>query len=217
VALAALHNNIEKCILISTDKAVSAANVYGATKFIAERLFVDFNTQNSTKFAAVRYGNVIASRGSFIPLWLAKAELNEPIAITDFGCSRFLFTLYDAANTVLKSLEVMQGGEVFVPLLSSFTLETVKLALEKIIGKSITTKIIGLRPGEKLTEDMLSELEVLNTYQVTHTLVAISKTVVHSKVKYKYNQGPIRTSCRLSHNIDYLAKMIQRGLQENGA
>jgi len=114
VAKAALFNEVNRCILVSTDKACQPVNVYGSSKFIAERVFTnhDFNSSN-TIFASVRYGNVIASRGSFIPLWFSLLANNETIKVTSTEMTRFLFTLEDAVDTVLAATAAAEGGEVF--------------------------------------------------------------------------------------------------------
>ena len=110
VAIASLSSGVKKCILVSTDKACEPVNVYGSSKFIAERIFTNFDyNSSSTTFASVRYGNVIASRGSFIPLWLSLIEDNKKIKVTSLECSRFLFTLEDAVDTVLSSLQLSEG------------------------------------------------------------------------------------------------------------
>ena len=123
VATACLANSVKKCMLISTDKACLPVNVYGSSKFIAERIFTnfDFNSQ-TTIFSSVRYGNVIASRGSFIPLWKGLIEQDKKIKVTSLECSRFLFTLNDAVEAVMSALMFAQGGEVFVPKIKSYEL-----------------------------------------------------------------------------------------------
>jgi UDP-glucose 4-epimerase len=136
VAKAAISNGIQKCILVSTDKACQPINVYGSTKFIAERLFTNYDYNSDyTTFASVRYGNVIASRGSFIPLFMDKLNNEELINVTSTEMTRFLFTLEDAVDAVLGAFEHSKGGEVFVPQIDSYTLPTCIKALEEITGK----------------------------------------------------------------------------------
>ena len=175
VARAALENNVEKCILVSTDKACQPTNVYGSSKFIAERIFTNYDyNSNSTVFASVRYGNVIASRGSFIPLWMDLLKNNQSIDVTSMLCTRFLFPLSDAVETVLNSLRYAQGGEVFIPKFNSFKMSNVIKAVEEIMNrdtlmnvpKTIDMEIIGMRPGEKFHEDMLAKTELDFTYKV---------------------------------------------------
>ena len=123
VARAALENNVKKCILVSTDKACQPVNVYGSSKFIAERIFTNYDFYStSTIFSSVRYGNVIASRGSFIPLWLDMIKKGQTLKVTHGDMTRFLFTLDDAVDAVLGALKHSLGGEVFVPQIKSYNL-----------------------------------------------------------------------------------------------
>lgn len=168
VAKAALQNDIKKCILVSTDKACKPVNVYGSSKFIAERIFTnyDFNSK-STIFSSVRYGNVIASRGSFAPVFIDKIKNDEFIDLTSKEMTRFLFTLSKAVDAVLGALMNSIGGEVFVPQIDSYTLPTCVKALEIFCAKPAKIKETGLRPGEKLHEDMLAETELPFSYSVS--------------------------------------------------
>jgi UDP-N-acetylglucosamine 4,6-dehydratase len=137
VAKAALLNDVAKCILISTDKACQPVNVYGSSKFIAERIFTNYDYQSdSTIFASVRYGNVIASRGSFIPLWLGLLSEGNTIGVTSLEMTRFLFTLEDAVDTVLGAVESAEGGEVFIPQIPSYDMKTILAAVESLHGAS---------------------------------------------------------------------------------
>ena len=169
VARAALENNVKKCILVSTDKACKPVNVYGSSKFIAERIFTNYDFYStSTIFSSVRYGNVIASRGSFIPLWLDMIKKEQTLKVTHGDMTRFLFTLDDAVDAVLGALKHSLGGEVFVPQIKSYNLMHCIRALEKIakIKKRASKEMVGLRPGEKLHEDMLAKTELDFTYEV---------------------------------------------------
>ena len=220
VARAALENNIEKCILVSTDKACKPVNVYGSSKFIAERLFTNYDyTSPSTIFASIRYGNVIASRGSFIPLFLEWIKEDKIISVTSEDMTRFLFTLSDAVDAVLGALDNAMGGEVFVPQINSYTLPTCIKALEQITGKTSKTTVIGLRPGEKLHEDMLAETELNFTYQVTGiNLLQIRpqytrRTYSDSRFK-KYNGPHFNSELWVQDNIDSLVDLIKRGLKD---
>ena len=173
VAIASQNNNVKKCILISTDKACQPVNVYGSSKFIAERIFTNYDyNSDSTIFASVRYGNVIASRGSFIPIWLDLIKRGEKIKVTSLDMTRFLFTLSSAVDTVLASLFFSQGGEVFVPKINSFKMVTIINAIKNIAKlDSINYDIIGIRPGEKLHEDMLANTELEFTMQPSEKLL----------------------------------------------
>ena len=217
VARAALNNNISKCILVSTDKACQPVNVYGSSKFIAERLFTnhDYNSK-STIFASVRYGNVIASRGSFVPLFMERIQNDELIKVTSAEMTRFLFTLDDAVDAVLGALDNAIGGEVFVPQINSYTLPSCISALENILGKSAKTELMGLRPGEKLHEDMLAETELPFTYQVPNiNLLQIRPQYTH-KVHQdfeKYNGPHFNSALWVKEDIEELVELINRGLE----
>jgi len=217
VAKAALNNNIKKCILVSTDKACQPVNVYGSSKFIAERIFTNYDyNSNSTVFASVRYGNVIASRGSFVPLFMDWIKNNQTIKVTSEEMTRFLFTLEDAVDAVLGTLNNAQGGEVFVPQIDSYTLPTCIKALESITGKTANTELIGLRPGEKLHEDMLAETELPFTYQVPNiNLLQIRPQYTnrtHQDFK-KYNGPHFNSALWVKEDIKDLVQLINKGLK----
>jgi FlaA1/EpsC-like NDP-sugar epimerase len=217
VATAALANNVKKCMLISTDKACLPVNVYGSSKFIAERIFTNFDyNSDSTIFASVRYGNVIASRGSFIPLWMEKAKNNDEIPITSYECSRFLFTLNDAVETVLSALEFAQGGEIFIPKIRSHKLETVLNAVKHMLGKdNISAVVVGMRPGEKIHEDMLAKTELSFTYEVNEKLLVVipqytNKTHTYNK---KYDGLEYNSSLHLDNSVENLRAKIEKGIR----
>ena len=217
VARAALENNVEKCILVSTDKACQPVNVYGSSKFIAERIFTNYDYHSqSTIFASVRYGNVIASRGSFIPLFMDWIESDRHIRVTSEEMTRFLFTLDDAVDAVLGALEHAHGGEVFVPQINSYTLPTCIKALESITNKKAVTTVTGLRPGEKLHEDMLAETELPLTYQVPNiNLLQIRPQ--YSKKAYqsweRYTGPEFNSALHVSNDYDKLSTLIKKGLK----
>ena len=216
VARAALENNIQKCILVSTDKACQPINVYGSSKFIAERIFTNYDyNSSSTIFSSVRYGNVIASRGSFIPLWIDMINNNQILKVTSEDMTRFLFTLDDAVDTVLGALENALGGEVFVPQINSYTLPTCIKALGKILNKEPKTEIVGLRPGEKLHEDMLAKTELDFTYQVPGVnLLQIRPQYTNKNYQdFKKYTGPeFNSALWVKKNTEELIELIKKGL-----
>ena len=218
VAIASEQNGIKKCILISTDKACQPINVYGSSKFIAERIFTNYDyNSNSTIFASVRYGNVIASRGSFIPLWMDLLSNGEKIKVTSMECTRFLFTLSDAVDTVLNSLYFAQGGEVFIPKINSFKMESVIEAIRKISElDEINYDVIGMRPGEKFHEDMLCKTEVEFTMQPSEKLLCVLPQYTNKKHTYekKYNGLEFNSSLHNNDNVDDLVTLIKRGLDD---
>lgn len=154
VIRAAINNEVEKVIALSTDKAANPINLYGATKLASDKLFVAANNMvgdRKTRFSVVRYGNVTGSRGSVIPFFnkLIREGATE-LPITDEKMTRFLITLEDGVNFVLKNFERMYGGEIFVPKIPSMKI----VDLAKALAPDLTHKIIGIRPGEKLHEIM---------------------------------------------------------------
>ncbi len=158
-----IQNNVEKVIAISTDKASSPINLYGATKLTSDKLFISANNykgKKNVKFSIVRYGNVMGSRGSVIPLFL-KQKQKGIITITDKRMTRFNITLGSAVKFVVKSLLLMNGGEIFVPKLKSYKI----LDLKDAISSKSSTKIVGARAGEKLHEELISIHEIENTLE----------------------------------------------------
>jgi UDP-N-acetylglucosamine 4,6-dehydratase len=154
---AALDSNVEKVIALSTDKAVNPINLYGATKLAAEKLFVQSNAYaggRKTRFACVRYGNVVGSRGSVVPVFMRQRD-EGVVSITDERMTRFWISLEQGVHFVIRCLEQMQGGEVFVPKIPS--MKVVDLA--KAVAPDAKINIIGIRPGEKLHEVLISEDE----------------------------------------------------------
>ena len=217
VARAALENKIKKCILVSTDKACQPVNVYGSSKFIAERIFTNYDYHSTdTIFSSVRYGNVIASRGSFVPLFMKWIKNNQTVKVTSKEMTRFLFTLDDAVDAVLGALKNAMGGEVFVPQINSYTLPTCIKALEQITNKTSNTELVGLRPGEKLHEDMLAETELPFTYQVPDiNLLQIRPQYTNNVYQDwdKYNGPHFNSELWVKKDIDELVKLINKGLK----
>ncbi|ALB01360.1 UDP-N-acetylglucosamine 4,6-dehydratase [Francisella persica ATCC VR-331] len=154
VIKAALSNNVEKVIALSTDKAANPINLYGATKLASDKLFVAANNMvgaRKTRFSVVRYGNVLGSRGSVIPYFQKLiSEGVKELPITHEKMTRFLITLEEGVRFVLKNFERMQGGEIFVPKIPSMYMTE----LAKAMAPDLSLKIIGIRPGEKLHEIM---------------------------------------------------------------
>ncbi|WP_345980655.1 UDP-N-acetylglucosamine 4,6-dehydratase (inverting) [Sulfurimonas sp. HSL3-2] len=154
VIQASIKNNVKKVIALSTDKAANPINLYGATKLASDKLFVAANNmvgKRETRFSVVRYGNVTGSRGSVIPFFkkLIKEGATE-LPITDDKMTRFLITLEDGVNFVLKNFERMYGGEIFIPKIPSMKMTDLATAM----APNLPHKIIGIRPGEKLHEIM---------------------------------------------------------------
>ena len=154
---AAIDVGIEKVMAISTDKAVHPVNLYGATKLAAEKLFIQSNVYTGwrkTRFSCVRYGNVVASRGSVVPLFLEQSKSGK-ITITDERMTRFWITLEQGVRFVIDCIDRMHGGEVFVPKTPSMKITD----LADVIAPEAEREIIGIRPGEKVNEILLTEEE----------------------------------------------------------
>lgn len=153
----AIDNEVDKVMIISTDKAVHPVNLYGATKMTAEKLFIQGNSYSGkakTKFSCVRYGNVIGSRGSVIPLFLEQKKKGI-ITITDEKMTRFWIKLEDGVKFVINCIDNMKGGEIFIPKIHSMRITD----LADAIAPDTKRKIIGIRPGEKIHEILLTEDE----------------------------------------------------------
>ncbi|MGN6637173.1 MAG: UDP-N-acetylglucosamine 4,6-dehydratase (inverting) [Oryzihumus sp.] len=149
---------VKKVVALSTDKASSPINLYGATKLTADKLFITGNHYAAaypTRFAVVRYGNVMGSRGSVIPFFRKLGEAGESLPITDLRCTRFFITLPQAVDFVVDSFEMMQGGELYVPRIPSMKITD----LAQAIAPGAAMHDAGLRPGEKLHEEMISPEE----------------------------------------------------------
>jgi UDP-glucose 4-epimerase len=162
-ALSTVSNNVECVIGISTDKACKPINAYGMTKALMEKLFISANIKNKqTKFILTRYGNVLNSRGSIIPLFKEQIKNNNYITLTHPDMTRFFFSLDKAIKTIYDTIKYANPGEIFVPILNSFKIkEIIDIFIE---NKKIDIKIIGIRPGEKLHEELISEEEGYRTY-----------------------------------------------------
>ncbi len=158
---AAIDNSVEKIMAISTDKAVHPVNLYGATKMVAEKLFVQGNSYTGGKktiFSCARYGNVVGSSGSVIPLFREQKKKGE-LTITDERMTRFWITLEDGVNFVINCIDKMRGGEIFIPKIPSMKI----VDLARTIAPRAKLKFIGIRPGEKLHEVLLTAEEAAHT------------------------------------------------------
>lgn len=190
--------NIKKVIALSTDKAASPINLYGATKLAADKLFISANNYNrGTLYSVVRYGNVFASRGSVAPFFLKKKR-DGVLPITDKRMTRFNITLNEAIKFVIKSLKLMQGGEIFVPKIPSLKVSD----LAKTMYPNKKLKIIGLRPGEKLHEEMISESETYNTveYKNLYIICPNSEFIRWSRKTFLRNKNSKPFSEKKSYN-----------------
>lgn len=163
VVQAAIRNGVQKVVALSTDKAASPINLYGASKLASDKIFVAGNNMaggTGTRFSVVRYGNVLGSRGSVVPLFRRlMAEGAQDLPITDGRMTRFWITLEQGINFVLSSLALMKGGEIFVPKIPSSTVT----ALASAVAPDMAHRMVGIRPGEKLHEEMITEGDARTT------------------------------------------------------
>jgi len=195
VVRACLSNRVQRVIALSTDKACNPINLYGATKLASDKTFVAANNLSGdigTRFSVVRYGNVVGSRGSVIPFFqrlIARGATELPI--TDPRMTRFLITLGEGVDFVLSSLDVMHGGEVFVPKIPSMKMTDMAAAM----APGLATKVIGIRPGEKLHEMMISADDARNTVDLGDRY-AIEPAFV------EYTRAPLKGG-RISDEFSY--------------
>ena len=203
VVEAALDAGVKKVMTISTDKAVSPANLYGATKLAAEKLTVQSNAYaagTATRYSCVRYGNVVGSRGSVVPLFLKQRESGK-VTITDERMTRFWLSLEQGVRFVIRCIEQMHGGEVFVPKIPS----TKVVDLARAIVPNAKIDIVGIRPGEKLHEALISEDEARNTVEREDMFVVIpTEPLWERNVTYEGNPLPVGFRYTSDNNTEWL-------------
>ncbi len=217
---AAIELNVKKVIALSTDKASSPINLYGATKLCADKLFLSANTlvgKKKTSFSVVRYGNVFGSRGSVIPFFLDLINKKQKLIITDPEMTRFNIDLDDAVKLVVNATKNSVGGEIFVPKISSYRI----MDIVKAIQNKKDIKIVGIRPGEKLHEELISRAEGNNTFDLGNFFIIAGneKSIsICKKRKYKrfkvgcnYNSldNPFLTIAQIKKLIENYKKKIR--------
>ncbi len=182
---ACLDKNVENVIALSTDKAVSPINLYGATKLCSDKLFLaasNIKGNKKIKFSVVRYGNVMGSRGSVIPFFLKHLKKGY-FPITDKNMTRFNISITDSVNMVLWAIKNNQGAEIFVPKIPSYKI----LDLAKAVGPKCKIKITGIRPGEKIEEELITKSESINTVDIGKYYVILNNAPVNIR-KYYMNK-----------------------------
>ena len=180
VVNAAIENKVKKVVALSTDKAANPANLYGATKLCSDKLMIAGNylsNRAETSFSVVRYGNVLGSRGSVIPFFKEKAMTGR-IPITDIRMTRFWLTLNQGADLVIRAIESMQGGEIYVPKIPSFKVTDVA----RIVAPNVPIYEIGIRPGEKLHEVMITEDDSYFTKEFEDYYTILAPELLESKI-----------------------------------
>lgn len=175
---ACLDKGISSALAIGTDKAVSPFNTYGTTKLLMEKLFIAANYSkgfHKIKFLGVRYGNVLGSRGSILPLFIDQIKTKNKITITDPLMTRFNITMNQALDLILRALQNGDGGEIFVPKLKAYKVEDMKDVILELLDSKADTEIIGVRPGEKFHEMLINKDELRNTFENNEDYVIFDK------------------------------------------
>jgi len=188
---ASIANEVEKVIALSTDKAANPINLYGATKLCSDKLFVSANNisgKSRTRFAVVRYGNVVGSRGSVIPLYRKLASEGQPLPITDVRMTRFWITLQQGVVFVIQSLVLMRGGEVFVPKIPSSRI----IDIAEAFAPQKEHTIIGIRPGEKLHEVMCPADDSHLTLEFENHYVICPAITFANRIDYRMDSAGAR-------------------------
>jgi UDP-N-acetylglucosamine 4,6-dehydratase len=213
---ASISQNVNKVIALSTDKATSPINLYGATKLCSEKLFSAANLYKgprNIKFAIVRYGNVLNSRGSVVPNFLNQIKNNGILNITDRNMTRFTMTLKESIKLVMYAIKNMEGGEIFIPKIPSYKI----LDLAKAINSSARIKYTGIRPGEKYHEELITKSESYKTIENKNYYIILpdfmKKSVLKKKNKAKsYFSGKSYSS---DTNKFLSSKNLKKILKEN--
>jgi len=180
---AAISSGVKKVIALSTDKAAAPINLYGATKLASDKLFLAANNyagNHDIKFSVVRYGNVLGSRGSVIPFFQKKA-ITGMLPITDKRMTRFNITLQNGVDFVMQCLDKMWGGELFVPKIPSYKI----IDVAKAVAPDCKYEIVGIRPGEKLHEEMITETDALNSVEFEEYFVILPSTQLWDIDKFR--------------------------------
>ena len=213
---ASIENGIQRVVALSTDKAANPANLYGATKLCSDKLMIAGNVlagARQTKFSAVRYGNVLGSRGSVIPFFLDKAKTGS-IPIKHERMTLFWLTIQEGVQFVLDSFERMHGGEIFVPKIPSFKVTDVA----RVVCPGIPMHVVGIRPGEKLHEVMITEDDAHSTYEFEKYFAIISPALKmlgdYEKIGTKVAEG-FRFSSE-NNKIWHTDESFLKVLKENG-
>lgn len=219
---AALDCGVQKVVALSTDKAAAPINLYGATKLCSDKLFIAANNIKGKRdlgFSAVRYGNVLGSRGSVAPFFLKMRETGE-LPITHEEMTRFNITLDEGVEMVMYAIENAWGGELFVPKIPSYRIGT----LAEAIAPDCKIKIVGIRPGEKLHEEMITETDSLNTYDCGKYFVIMPMMASWSLTEWikKFNAKPVPQGFKYNSGlnedflgVDQLRSLIRQHVDPN--
>ncbi|MCB9062390.1 MAG: UDP-N-acetylglucosamine 4,6-dehydratase (inverting) [Halobacteriovoraceae bacterium] len=218
----ALEMGVKKVVALSTDKAAAPINLYGATKLCSDKLFVAANNmkgKRNLKFSVVRYGNVFGSRGSVVPYFLGRAHLNE-LTITDERMTRFNITLEEGVKLVISAIKNAWGGEIFVPKIPSYRI----LDVAKAVNPNAKISYIGIRPGEKIHEEMITPMDSLSTLEFEKYYVITPSTHIWNLDEYtdhfkgkKVKDGFSYNSGDNDHwlNVEQIRNLIKTQLDPN--
>ena len=196
---ACLETNVSRVVALSTDKACAPINLYGATKLTSDKLFVAANNikgKNPIKFSVVRYGNVMGSNGSVIPFFMRKKQDGNKLPITDPAMTRFNISLEDGVKMVMHALEHAWGGEIFVPKIPSYKI----LDVAEAIGPNCEKPIIGIRPGEKIHEEMITSSDSFNTYDLGKYYAIIPSNPIWNLKDFIENFNTVKVPEKFSYN-----------------
>jgi UDP-N-acetylglucosamine 4,6-dehydratase/5-epimerase len=217
---ACLKSNVKKVIGISTDKAVSPLNTYGATKLLMEKLFVSANNyldsrKYNTKFITLRYGNVLGSSGSVIPKFIEQLRLKNKVTITDPLMTRFSITMNEATSFILKAAELGKGSEIFVPKLRAYTIMDVKESLTDIFG-DYGENIVGIRSGEKIHETLINidEMKYSWEYNDLYMITSPPYPMFHPDVIMENYEGIKKIDKFKQYSSDSVDKILKEELKE---
>jgi len=198
VIRATLESDVKKVVALSTDKACAPINLYGATKLTSDKLFIAANNIKGNKdirFSVVRYGNVMGSNGSVIPFFLKKKS-EGVLPITDAEMTRFNISLTEGVEMVLHALETAWGGELFVPKIPSYRI----MEVAEAIGPDCKHEIVGIRPGEKIHEEMISSSDSFNTYDLGKYYVILPQTHEWNREEFESHFGATRVPAGFNYN-----------------
>ncbi len=213
---ACLDNEIELALAIGTDKAVAPFNTYGATKFLMERLFISANNykgKHNIKFACVRYGNVLGSRGSIVPIFSDMIRSGKKVTITDPNMTRFNITMNQALDFVFRALKNASGGEVFVPKLKAYKTGDVKDAIMDLMEAKNEVEQISVRPGEKFHESLISEDELRNTYENKEDYLIIDQQTLN-ELENSRNNDISKTTLTERYSSDKVELLTKDQIKE---
>ena len=187
---ACVQQNVEKVVAISTDKATSPLNVYGATKTLMEKLFVAANTfstpeKHRTKFITVRYGNVLGSSVSVVPIFIYQIKNKKKVTITDPQMTRFSITMDEALEFILKATEIGKGSEIFIPKMKAYSIMDIKNVLVELLGDT-GSETIGVRVGEKMHEILINRDEIRYGWEIDNMYMISNPSFSEQTIKAKY-------------------------------